>query len=179
MRLKPPRWLTAAYVAAAGVVYFPFTYPPRDSLDLFDAWPEYFVKMSVVVMALFAAAFIAARMAIAWRRQRGRPSAQWLVFPLVLLVLHLNWSCGLVFRARWAHARSEFIALAKTPPSTWKPGWYGTFRVTHVTSYPGGTLKLALGLPDSWSGPFELWRDWDNSEAQGSNSLDGWFVVAR
>jgi rRNA maturation protein Nop10 len=115
---------------------------------------------SVGVYTMIGLALLIAFAACWFRGSRSWPNWRWLVPPVVLGLWWTAFGSGCAWNARWALARSEFAALAATPPSTWKTGWYGPLFVTEVQPRTDGTVRLQLGWPDCYGqGPVELFYE--------------------
>ena len=177
--LRPPMWLIVAYgtitLLLFGLRSAPNGFHSDEATLDFVLWIGASVFVCAPIILIHGAAVIWLRL----HRIRRGFCIRWLAFPLSLILCFWMGREGLFFRARWYFAQDEFTVLAATPPSTWKPGWIGTFHVISVQPNPDGTAILRLGFPDTYSDqPVQVrYKTHDGDDPPWQKDLgDSWWI---
>ncbi|HYF16195.1 MAG TPA: hypothetical protein VD971_14105 [Phycisphaerales bacterium] len=156
-----PSWsIFVGYFVLSAALIVPNASPNGYCDDLTSGVGSVWRMASWVLIALVAIVFVTARV---WTLLAGTGVSarlRWLLLPLLFFGWSVTWERGWLWRARWYFAKDNFEALAKTPPSRWETGWYGTFYVTDIRPSDDGSAWLELGFPDWYGqGPAHLFYD--------------------
>jgi hypothetical protein len=159
LRWRPPWWLISVY-ALFTLVTLGLHASPDSSLRNASGGPIVWLVATAMIAGVALPAFLLLWLACALNDDPARMSPRWIALVFIAVAGFAIWKSSLVWHIRWLRAQPAFLALSKRSPSTWKPGWYGSFYVEKVVIQPNGTIDLELGFTDLYSrGPAHFTYD--------------------
>ncbi|HYF16196.1 MAG TPA: hypothetical protein VD971_14110 [Phycisphaerales bacterium] len=150
LRWKPPWWLVSVYLLFT-LATLGLHASPDSTLRGASGGPVVWLATTAFIAGIALPTLLLLWLACALNEDPARMSPRWFVVVFIAVAGFATWKSSLVWHTRWLRAQPAFLALSKRSPSTWKPGWYGSFYVEKVVKQPNGTVDLELGFPDLYS----------------------------